>query len=121
MNKPLTFKRFNSSFLNCLIDFGTKRPPSSAKPLRKTSLNFTIIDAKKIILTKGNLINKTLYEEKNELIVEEDLERPIYIENVVDENKNLIEVNERVKLGRRNGKIAYNIGLRKKIGANFDF
>ena len=58
--------------------------------LRKTSLNFTIIDAKKIILTKGNLIHKTLYEEKNELIVEEDLERPIYIENVVDENKKTI-------------------------------
>lgn len=58
--------------------------------LRKTSLNFTIIDAKKIILTKGNLIHKTLYEEKNELIVKEDLERPIYIENVVDENKKTI-------------------------------
>ena len=28
----------------------------------------------------------------------------------VDENKNLIEVNERIKLGRQNGKVEYNIG-----------
>jgi len=74
--------------------------------LRKTSLNFTIIDAKKIILTKGNLIHKTLYEEKNELIVEEDLERPIYIENVVDEN------NETIIIGKQtvgNKKKSYTI------------
>ena len=33
-----TNQKFNSCLLNDLIDFGTKRPPSSAKPLRKTSL-----------------------------------------------------------------------------------
>ena len=35
--KPLSL--FNSSLLNGLIDFGTKRPPSSAKPFRNTFLN----------------------------------------------------------------------------------
>ena len=34
----------------------------------------------------------------------------------VDENKNLIEVNERVKLARQNGKVAYNIGSDEPIG-----
>ena len=29
----------NSSLVNGLINFGTNRPPSSAKPLRKTFLN----------------------------------------------------------------------------------
>ena len=34
----------------------------------------------------------------------------------VDENKNLIEVNERVKLARQNGKVAYNIGSDEPSG-----
>ena len=34
----------------------------------------------------------------------------------VDKNKNLIEVNERVKLARKNGKVKYNIGADEPIG-----
>ena len=34
----------------------------------------------------------------------------------VDENNNLIEVNERVKLARKNGKVKYNIGADEPIG-----
>jgi UTP-glucose-1-phosphate uridylyltransferase len=34
----------------------------------------------------------------------------------VDENQNLAEVNERVKLARQNGKVAYNIGSDEPIG-----
>ena len=34
----------------------------------------------------------------------------------VDENKNLIEVNERVKLARQNGKVEYNIGSDETSG-----
>jgi len=35
---------------------------------------------------------------------------------IVDQNQNLIEVNERIKLGRQNGKVAYNIGSDDPIG-----
>jgi UTP-glucose-1-phosphate uridylyltransferase len=35
---------------------------------------------------------------------------------IVDQNQNLIEVNERIKLGRKNGKVAYNIGSDDPIG-----
>jgi len=38
---------------------------------------------------------------------------------VVDQDQNLIEVNERIKLGRRNGKVEYNIGA-TELGGEVD-
>jgi UTP-glucose-1-phosphate uridylyltransferase len=38
---------------------------------------------------------------------------------IVDQNQNLIEVNERIKLGRQNGKVEYNIGA-TELGGEVD-
>ena len=75
--------------------------------LNNTSLNYTIIENTRIILTKGSLIQKSLYEEKEEQILEEEtVTAPIFIETINNNNNETVIIGKQT---RDNNKKTYTI------------
>lgn len=84
---------------------------------KNTSLNYTIFEGNKIVLTKGNLIRESLYDkEELETEVEDEVSKPIYINEY---NNDVIVIGKESKSSRKGtftvtGTIT-NIETKKKL------
>ncbi|WP_223269132.1 carboxypeptidase-like regulatory domain-containing protein [Polaribacter sp. IC063] len=67
------------------------------KILDNTSLNYSIIENHKIIITQGNLLHKSLYEETEMTISSLKTATPIYIETDSNEENNAISIGKESK------------------------
>jgi hypothetical protein len=65
--------------------------------LANTSLNYSIIDAKKVIITKGNLLHKSLYEENEMKTIAIEASKPIYIDTNTDDTSSAISIGKESK------------------------
>jgi hypothetical protein len=83
--------------------------------LKSTSLNYTVFNGK-VILTKGNLIRNSLYEEKESLVKKEDIIEPIYVEDYEETSAEVITIGKEISGSKRN---KYTIsGIIKNIQTN---